>query len=305
MLSGDRQDTERLMADFPLFQAGEYDFYYKNAPWKIGLESTCPAELKRKIAGAFISETLQLKSVDNVLKKYLANIDYVEADDDRLDLRIRRHIEYSMKIFHDAIRELSKAAPQNINYAVCGWTLIRAPFSIEQMAYCSNRGALFEANAIARMMIEQLAWAHYTFLANDTEDVFLRKPQSCIASLKINLWYGGYLYGWMSNHAHWSFDAHKKSAISHSGQFGHLWASTYFKALSFALMLVLVDAYTTVSIAMLAKYKPESTVWWDAEKAQAVKHQCHALMVELVACCDKDSSDLAELAAMLDVESVE
>ena len=300
-LAGDREDTKRLRASFPLFPAGEFDFFYKNAPWGIGLESTCPAELKRKIAGAFISEILELKSVDNVIKKYLADREYEEADYDRLDLRIRRFISSSMTLFHEGITALGKRVPQTLNCGVSGWTLVRAPFSIEQMAYCANRGALYEANAIARMMFEQLAWANYAFFEPEETDVFRRKPQACIGALKRHLWYAGLLYGWMSDHAHWSFEGHRKSATSHAGQFGQMLASTYFKIISFALMLILVDSYTKILIVMMREYGPVSEVWRTADRAESIVKQCSSLMGEIIAYCS-DDEELLYLSSMLDVE---
>jgi hypothetical protein len=81
--------------NFPLFPAQHFDFAFSNAPWPIGMHSTAPASLKKKVAAASGSHFLRVKSIDRVLKEYLSEVEYEETDPDRIDFRILRTVNQS------------------------------------------------------------------------------------------------------------------------------------------------------------------------------------------------------------------
>lgn len=299
LLTGDKEINEPLGAAFPLFQGGEYDFYLPHSPWQIGLQSTHPDGLKRKIAAAVVSQFLGLRSVDHVLKKYLAHVTYPEEEGSRLDLRIRSFVSCKMSDFNSLIRYLAPLPNKSWCATVSEWTLSRAPFSMELLAYCGQRGALFEALAIARMMLEQLAWAYVINTETDENAVHKLSASRAIVSLKAKFCFAGRLYGWLSGHIHWTFDGHKKSMFSHGGALGHLFASSYFKAVIFAIMILLSKTYLDVAWALYAdqlQLSPSGNV--TPYDKLALTEECKTLILEILK-YDENDADLILLLSML------
>src|ERR1700680_846067 len=95
--------TEAMRASFPLIQGGDFDLYFGHMPWQIGLKSTYPNSLKRKLAAVAASEFLGIRSIDYVLKNYLADVNYPEEDGSRLDRRIRSFVSGRMSELDAAI----------------------------------------------------------------------------------------------------------------------------------------------------------------------------------------------------------
>lgn len=286
---------------FPLVDGkGEFDFYFKIFPWEIGLQSTCPADLKRKIAAVVISEKLGLRSLDYVIKNYLSNVTYSEEDSKRLDHRIRSFVSNKMSEFEAAIRILAPLPNKTLCRTVSEWTLSRAPFSMELLAHCGQRGALFEALAIARMMFEQLAWAYAINAEIEDDAVRDLSASRAITSLKSEICFAGKLYGWLSNHVHWAFDGHKKSMISRGeGEIGHCLASSYFKALIFSVMILFSKLYIDVIWALYGEilhlYPTHGIKPYDKS---ALTAECVSLLTE-IRHYDEHDADLNLLSSML------
>jgi len=298
MLTGDRSKNETLDQAFPLFLAGEYDFCFTRSPWDIGLHSTCPNSLKKKIAAAVISESLALKSVDNVARNHLKDLVYPDPDKNRLDIRIRGFITEKMNIFGSQIDLLKERRDRKSNQTIAEWTLSRSPFSMELLAHCGQRGALFEGLAIARMMLEQIAWAYVVSLSDDENAVHKISATASISKFKGISGFSGNLYGWLSEHAHWTYDGHKKSFISKGdeGEFGHLLASPYFKVIVFCVMLLLIQSlfdclWTILPTDMRAD--PSDNVSPDIIKTEV------EFRLQEVLGCDPEDEDLNHLVLML------
>lgn len=296
MLTGDNETNESFRTAFPLFQGGEYDFCLPNSHWQIGLKSTHPNSLKRKIVAAVISEAQGLRSVDYVLKTYLSDVNYSEQDRSRLDLRIHSFVSRKMNDLNcltGLVRELPNKPTCKF---VSEWTLARAPFSMELLAHCGNRGALFEALAIARMMFEQLAWAYVINTEIDQNAFQKLSAPRAIALFKIKFRFAGKLYGWLSSHVHWAFEGHKKCVVSHEEGIGHCLAS-YFKALVFSIMILFSKLYIDVICAL---YTEELRLTHTVKPCDSValKRECVALLNEVRQFDDRDP-DLNLLSSML------
>ncbi|MGP0010992.1 MAG: hypothetical protein ACLPIG_20215 [Methylocella sp.] len=299
MLTGDKEPNQSLKDAFPLFQGGEYDFYLAKSPWKIGLQSTHPDSLKRKIAAAVASEFAGIRSVDYTLKRYLRDVTYPQEDGSRLDLRIRAFVSHKMSDFDSTIMYLAPFPDKSFCMTVSEWTLMRGPFSMDLLAHCGQRGALFEALAIARMMLEQLAWAYVINTESDENTVHQLSATRAIASFKGKFLFAGRLYGWLSAHAHWTFDGHKKSMISREDTIGHLLASSYFKAVIFAVMILLsklyLDVVWTLYSDQLGTCDKNQVKSYDTS---IMMEECQALLSEILK-HDEHDADLRLLSSML------
>jgi len=208
-----------------------------------------------------------------------------------------------MRAFSSQIQVISKEPEKELNRTMSEWALGRTAFSMDLLAYCGQRGALFEALAIARMMLEQIAWAYNVGNSKDEDAVVRSSGPASISELKRASAFAGRLYGWLSIHAHWTFEAHKKSVITSKGdKVGHLFASSYFKAVVFCVMILLVVAAFECSWAMypeLHKLKAEKgarTTIPDDVKREAIQ------LLSQIFACDPQDRDLKQLSSMLTEE---
>lgn len=222
---------------FPLSTLENFD-YVVSEPWTIGLRKTHPAELKRRVIAAGVSLFLRNKSVDSTIKTYLKDRDFIDDSINRLDIRIEEVISVDLERLEQKIESESARADDKVGRLLSEWTFARTPFALKFFISCAHKGALYEPISIARMILEQLAWALAVRPAVDADVVQKTSAQSVIAELKKVNPRAGQLYGWMSSHSHWAYDAHIKSMI-HEPKFGLILASSEYKVVNFALSLVM------------------------------------------------------------------
>ena len=210
----------------------------------------------------------ELKSVDGVLKRYMDDVNYPDGDDRRLDiLQVERAVRVGMQAVHDSVMLVSSLGEKRVGQVVGEWTILRAPFSMELLLAVAHRGALFEPLTIARMMLEQLAWAAAALEEIDDERVAEISAQASIRTLKRVAPLAGRLYGWLSEHAHWKYDAHIKSFVIEGDGLGHLFGSCTFKAVSLATSLAVTAVFVRFIQSLLGGSKSKNTELTRCRKA--------------------------------------
>lgn len=237
--SRNKEDTSQLSVQMPLFLYEDFDFTFPNAPWLIGLKNTYPAELKRRIATAFVSLQLGLKSLDHTYKRYLSEVDYPEPEHERLDFRIADELKVHMDRFASLLWRVSCLNNKTEGDIIAEWSLLRVPFSMNVLVSCAHKGALFESVAIARTMLEQIAWSFHISTLHDFDEIMNISATKSVTPLGKKFPEAGKFYGWLSSHAHWTYKGHIKSFQFHEQRLVHLFASSEFKAKSFAACLLL------------------------------------------------------------------
>ncbi len=228
-----------LAKQMPLYLYEDFDFTFPNAPWQIGLKSNYPEELKRRIAVALISFKLGLKSLDYTYKKYLNTINYTEIGYERLDNRIDEEIKLHMDRFAALSWKVSCLEDKKEGALIGEWSLLRIPFSMNVLVSCAHRGAFFEAVAIARAMLEQIAWSFQIANFHDYNEIMTTSASKSITPMSKKFPEAGKFYGWLSSHVHWNYSGHIKSFAVDENRLAHLFASSEFKAKSIAVCLLL------------------------------------------------------------------
>ncbi len=198
-------------SEFPIFSYEEYDFEFERMSFPVGLKSTYPEEFIRRIAAARVSYHAGNRSIDYTYKQYLKDKSYPVNDGSRLDLRISRAIEHRMALLGELIDRMSEQGPKTDGQFIAEWTFLRIPFSIKFLLTCSNRGAFFESIAIARMILEQIAWAAKIDRYTDIVTISGTSETKAIGSLDRVCPVAGRVYGWLSLHAHWAYKDHVKA----------------------------------------------------------------------------------------------
>ena len=229
-------------AQFPIFSHEDYDFEFKAFGWPIGLKSTYPIELVRRVAAARVSYHASLRSIDYAYKQYVKDTEYDDLDDgSRLDLRISAAIKYRLDCLSELILRVTMLDPKREGEIISEWTFLRVPFSVKFLLGCANRGAFFECGAIARMILEQIAWSTKIDTLNSYDAIQRTSATRAIGALKGICPPAGAFYGWLSNHAHWQYDAHVKAMSFEGGRLASLFATPLFKRRALALTIVLTS----------------------------------------------------------------
>jgi hypothetical protein len=310
VLTGDAYKSERLGEFFPLFTRGDFGIVTDpNLGWQVGIEAAAPVSLQKRVAAALIADSLRLKSLDYAYRRYMDNndIDYHRASTQRIDLRIAVFIDEMMKALGHITNNFSdETSDKSYGQSLSEWTLSRIPFSMPILLYVANRGALYEGIAVARLIFELLSFAHYVYDKSDDKLIKNLSANTTISSLKKVNPGAGKLYGWMSSHAHWEFEAHKKSVVSSEVEFGfsHLLACPHFKAIILSVILNLtVVTYDIVWVVHHRNVQPHKTVLGDTIRPKTVRDHAKSLLNE-ISRCDDESKDLKMLATNLDIRVV-
>ncbi|HEY9211301.1 MAG TPA: hypothetical protein VIQ29_00445 [Ancylobacter sp.] len=290
--------SEALRDNFPIFQADEYDFYFENMPWPIGLKSTHPTELKKRVAVAGISVVLGARSMDSIYKKYSKIFDYEEPNENRIDLQIQEFVRKKMDLVSDSVLRSSEREGTKFSAILAEWTLFRTPFSMQLAFYCANRGSLFESSAVSRSILEQVAWASYILSVDEGVEIPDVSATWCVGNLRKDVPAAGRLYGWMSNHAHWAFNAHRKAFTVDDGKLGHLFASCLFKAQSIAVILILIHILQKVCLKVVSYDAGNESIQAQELLGDDWLPEINRYMNEIKG-CEPHSRDLAEVAGIL------
>jgi len=104
---------------FPIFSYEDYDFTFHKSAWPIGLKSTYPEELVRRVGAAMISLQMGNSAIDYTYKKYLKNRTYEMGDGSRLDLRISREIKKKTSLLSGLVSEVTGLGQKRDGQFIC------------------------------------------------------------------------------------------------------------------------------------------------------------------------------------------
>lgn len=210
-----------------------------------------PPEFRRRVLAGAISYQLQLKSIDNALKRYVAS-DLYEGEDLSLGDAVSDYVRDSAAVLMKELRNLHTERPAFGTFGT-EITLYRMPHSLDTARMLSNRGLLLEVLPILRLCLEMMAWSSSAFHMQDEERVVALKAQSCISELKSVYPTAGKLYGYLSTFSHWGHVVHGQFLDIKPHQIGVLNASVRYRAMALALCLVILD----VLVEVVRKLYPE------------------------------------------------
>jgi len=244
---------------FPLLLQEDFESYLNNAHYIIGINDDYPAELLNMVSAAVITFALGNKSIDHVKKHHLKNISSRENrfEDTRIDREIRLNCINLIK----KLREFSLEYPDKIQRDprigewIADFTFTRVPYSIVRAFSEGDRGALYESVVISRMILEQVAWSHSIRELDDFNKIQRISVTRSIGKLNGKFPGVGKLYGWMSSHAHWSFEAHFKAITIKEDKNATMLASCTFKYESYLLLIVLTKIIADVFLEALNEYR--------------------------------------------------
>lgn len=247
-----------LSAAFPLFMQKDFEVSVNNVPYEIGVDKNYPAALREMVSAAAVTYYLQNKSIDNVRRTYLKDVKYEEdpGGDARLDRSYRKICLSQIDRLTSAVRDYPSVLTRQptVGEWIGDLTLIRIPYSFQRAFAEADKGALFEAVAVARMALEQLAWTYAVRKLDDVNKVKAVSATKSVGLLSKEFAEVGRLYGWMSNHVHWEYDAHVKVVTTDGTFHGAFFANSEFKAISYAMLTALTFIVFKVFAAIISSY---------------------------------------------------
>jgi hypothetical protein len=157
--------------------------------------------LRRLIWAAMVTYVFGNSSVDHVIRRYghlwERRADKSFESDPRL--LILRNTQEDVKYIAEALEKTSIS--QTLGHVCAKSALCRLEATFKAAYGLVRRNYIFETEAVIRMLLEQLAWAHQ---AHSTDDDGLRvlNPTKCITGFKSVFPAAGKFYGELSEGAH-------------------------------------------------------------------------------------------------------
>ncbi|MCU1487399.1 MAG: hypothetical protein JWN67_4145 [Actinomycetia bacterium] len=159
-------------------------------------------DLRDRVFAAMKTYELGNKSVDCVLRRYGDLWDLPELEPDMRRLFERTRPVRPMVV--DVVRRMyARAADLEmpLGQLAAGMSLVRLQNTFQAALLLVRQGLHFEAFALQRMILEQLAWA-VAIHEDESESIFDVRPHKSIPSLKALFPLVGKLYGELSETAH-------------------------------------------------------------------------------------------------------
>ena len=123
-----------------------------------------------------------------------------------------------------------------------------------------NMGRIFEAAALCKLILEQLAWVFFVYKKDD-DSVYDIKPSSCITKLKEIIPETGIAYGRYNTFAHMNPEVKDEYIAEYQSQqvvkFNHPNRRKFFVL----DLLFLVDSYRIVTELITFEYHPDPKAW--------------------------------------------
>lgn len=225
------ENSERsdLSDQFPLHRLEDYDAYYPHHAWAVGIKSTFPSILKKRLIASVMATQMGSASVDYIVKRYFTGAEDAEPIA-RKDLEAINFIERSHSWLHGLVERLTYHDDDNVGRIMAELTMMRQEYTASCILFVVNRGAVFEGYSLLRMQMEQFAWLVAADRKANPEEVKAIRAQSSLRELDKILPGAARQYGVLSAHAHWSYDAHIRAVTSKDGRLGVLFGSVEHKA---------------------------------------------------------------------------
>ncbi|HEV7255169.1 MAG TPA: hypothetical protein VGN97_18945 [Mesorhizobium sp.] len=258
-MMSEEDDVSEVSAAFPLYMRDELEVAVNRMGYVIGVNKSYPARLREMVSAAAITYQLQNASIDHVRRTYLKNLSYEEdpGGQQRLDRPYKRAC---IELFSASVDFLKQYPPVLRREPLLGeWigdlTIIRCSYSFERAFAEADKGALYECVAIARMILEQISWVLCVRLLDDVDVIASKRATKSVGEAARQFPFLGRLYGWMSEHAHWAYGAHLKAITHDEDRAGAMLASSEFKAIAYAMLIVLTEAYRKVVNSLIMMHR--------------------------------------------------
>lgn len=219
-------------------------------------QRSCQA-MRDNVLAAVIASSTGLKSIDYVKKNYMKNMP-AEIDPDNVDIEYIRAYKSAKQYIFKLMSKLSgKGLPPPSN-GVFGAALVleRLPSSFFSAHLLYRLGHRYEAHAVSRLILEQIAWAHSAYELGNIDDIKKIETTKTISKLKKFTPKCGILYGYLSKKTHIDYSSHIDFLKVNNGENVVLHTQHQFYEYT-QIILHLADLFGIVWELSQKKYLPE------------------------------------------------
>ncbi len=189
-------DPLEVLEDFAMIQG---------MGWQAILPANTPQSVLADVSAAFVANRLGITHsyarkayVHDVVAPVVSELEAVSRD---LYFAGKHHVSETQSRF--------RAGPEpGAGEVIAEATLVRLQSTYFAAGLLYRTGNWFEAHAVARTFIEQVAWAYAIRGATTAQETSAMAPTRAIGSLKTILPWVGRLYGFLSERTHLALDAH-------------------------------------------------------------------------------------------------
>lgn len=211
----------------------------------VGIPIDTPFELRLYIMAAIKAYFVGLRSMDYVLKKY-GHIwsDKLQASENNEE-ELREVIALVRKNLDDIVAKL-KAMDKldHVGLIVARGAMVRLHNTFRSLLILIRKGLYYEALAMARLILEQIAWA-YAIHNLDEQKILKTSPSKTISILKNFYPFAGQLYGFLSEHAHISPNTVGQYLTIREAESSILFQSSVQIKVAGYVSLILLDIYAS------------------------------------------------------------
>lgn len=170
-----------------------------NPSFAVGIPWDSNEQLIKRVFAAVVSCALGHKSVDHTLKRYG---DSWPAPLDPRQVPLRERLSCVKMIVSSGLEYFMSITDKSSRPGLFAATaaLFRLQNTFKAASLAITQGLHFEAAALERMILEQLAWV-FTIQRHE-DDFFQVKPQSCVGRLRVLFPTAGSMYGLLSGQCH-------------------------------------------------------------------------------------------------------
>jgi hypothetical protein len=223
-----------------------------NPFFRVAVPANSSDRFTRYITAAAQTCALHNTSVDHVLRTYSQDAHVATTKDAVLELARTaiRQVKTATRTAFESMHLVHKPAHAGLTIA---WAaMYRLQATIRCVSFAVIQGFHFEACALQRLLMEQLAWVAAVRTIPDLE-YFEIEPQRCLTSLKRLFPHAGGLYGRLSEKAHITPEQTKVYVTANAeGVFSATFQQRRWALHDAASLLVLADMYIVLCELLVA-----------------------------------------------------
>jgi hypothetical protein len=168
--------------------------------------------LRENVFAATIASALRLKNLDHVKNKY-RRTDIEPQTEEPAEVAAQLYIAAYTAAKHYMRRMIEKLQSDGLPLPING--VFGASVVLERLS-CSffsahilyRLGHRYEGHAVARLILEQIAWAYVAHTMKQISDIKQIKTTRCVSQLKKDIPVAAKLYGFLSKKTHIDYSAH-------------------------------------------------------------------------------------------------
>lgn len=166
--------------------------------------------LEDNVRAALVASTLRLKSLDYARKRYIEDRP-PSPHSDRHEAYVAAY-KAAKRYVQRVIEKLDTRERPEPTMGVFGASVVleRLPASFFCAHLLYRLGHKYEGHAVARVILEQIAWAYSAHLTDDMEVIQKIETTRTISGLKNLLPDAGRLYGFLSSKTHIDYSSHEE-----------------------------------------------------------------------------------------------